>query len=119
MKLHANAKINWTLDIVGQRPDGYHLMDMLMQPITLHDTITLEKASAINLTVSGTPLIPADEHHLAYRAAKALQQATGYQAGAAIHVHKRIPAGAGAGRRQRGRGRSAGGVESALGAWPG
>jgi len=97
MKLHANAKINWTLDIVGQRPDGYHLMNMLMQPITLHDTITLEKAPAISLTVSGTPLIPADEHHLAFRAAKALQLATGYEGGAAIHVHKRIPAGAGLG----------------------
>ncbi len=97
MELHANAKINWTLDITGQRPDGYHLMDMLMQPITLHDTITLEKAPAISLTVSGTPLIPADERHLAYRAAKALQKAAGYEAGAAIHVHKRIPAGAGLG----------------------
>ncbi len=97
MKLHANAKINWTLDITGQRPDGYHLMDMLMQPITLHDTITLDRAPTVTLTVSGTPLIPPDERHLAYRAAKALRQTMGYEAGAAIHVLKRIPAGAGLG----------------------
>ena len=33
MRIAARAKINWTLDIVGKREDGYHLMDMLMQPI--------------------------------------------------------------------------------------
>lgn len=97
MEITARAKINWTLDILGQREDGYHLLDMLMQPITLADTITVEKAESVTLTVSGTPLIPADERHLAYRAAMALKAATGCPAGAAIHVHKRIPAGAGLG----------------------
>ena len=41
MIVEARAKINWTLDILGQRADGYHLLDMLMQPITLADSITL------------------------------------------------------------------------------
>lgn len=41
MIIQARAKINWTLDILGQREDGYHLLDMLMQSITLCDTITL------------------------------------------------------------------------------
>ena len=41
MRLKARAKINWTLDIVGQREDGYHLMDMLMQPVTLADDIII------------------------------------------------------------------------------
>ena len=26
----AHAKINWALNITGRRPDGYHLLDMLM-----------------------------------------------------------------------------------------
>lgn len=97
MEIKARAKINWTLDIVGQRTDGYHLMDMLMQPVTLHDTIRLEKADAIRLTTGGTPLIPPDEHNLALRAARALAQAAGYSGGASIHVHKCIPSGAGLG----------------------
>ena len=42
MLIRANAKINWTLDTVGVRADGYHLLDMLMQSISLHDTLTLE-----------------------------------------------------------------------------
>ena len=50
MRIEARAKINWTLDITGQRPDGYHLMDMLMQPVTLADDITLAPADEIILT---------------------------------------------------------------------
>lgn len=97
MRLKARAKINWTLDIVGQREDGYHLMDMLMQPVTLADEITLTPAAEITLTTGGAPLLPADEKHLAYRAALALKKHTCYPGGAAIHVEKHIPVGAGMG----------------------
>lgn len=97
MRVEARAKINWTLDIVGRRGDGYHLMDMLMQPVTLADTVALEKAGVLTLTTGGEPLIPADERNLAYRAAAALKAASGYPGGAAIHVEKRVPAGAGMG----------------------
>ena len=97
MLLKARAKINWTLDIVGQRADGYHLMDMLMQPVTLADDVVLLPADEITLTTGGAPLLPADEKHLAYRAAMALKRHTGYPGGAAIHVEKRIPVGAGMG----------------------
>ena len=97
MRLKARAKINWTLDIVGQREDGYHLMDMLMQPVTLADDVILTPAADITLTTGGTPLLPADEKHLAWRAAMALKKHTGYPGGAAIHVEKHIPVGAGMG----------------------
>lgn len=97
MRIEARAKINWTLDIVGQRDDGYHLMDMLMQPVTLADTVTLTPAPGLSLTCGGSPLLPADEKHLALRAARALKGHTGYPGGAAIHVEKRIPVGAGMG----------------------
>ncbi|MBQ8200518.1 MAG: 4-(cytidine 5'-diphospho)-2-C-methyl-D-erythritol kinase [Clostridia bacterium] len=97
MRIKARAKINWTLDITGRRADGYHLMDMLMQPVTLSDEITLAQADEITLTTGGLPLLPADEGHLALKAARALQRHTGYAGGAAIHVHKTIPVGAGMG----------------------
>lgn len=97
MRIAARAKINWTLDITGQRPDGYHLMDMLMQPVTLCDEITLTPAEEVTLTTGGSPLLPADEKHLALRAARALKAHTGYPGGAAIHVEKHIPVGAGMG----------------------
>ena len=97
MQIQARAKINWTLDILGQREDGYHLMDMLMQPVTLSDDVTLTPAEEITLTTGGSPLLPADEKHLAWRAAVALKGHTGYPGGAAIHVEKHIPVGAGMG----------------------
>ena len=97
MHLKARAKINWTLDIVGQREDGYHLMDMLMQPVTLADDIIITPAEEITLTTGGSPLLPADEKHLAYRSAIALKNHTSYPGGAAIHVEKHIPVGAGMG----------------------
>ena len=97
MQYKAFAKINWSLDILGQRPDGYHLMDMVMQPVSVCDLITLEPDDALTLTVSGDPYIAPDAHHLALRAAQALRAYTGCTRGAHLHVHKQIPAQAGLG----------------------
>ena len=101
MRLEAQAKINWSLDITGVREDGYHLLDMVMQPITLSDTLTLEAADggAITLEVAGSGIegIPADGRNLVVRAAEALRRASGVQHGARIRLEKRIPSGAGLG----------------------
>ena len=42
MERFAPAKLNLTLDVLGKRPDGYHDLKMVMQSITLGDTLTLE-----------------------------------------------------------------------------
>ena len=59
MQLEARAKINWSLDITGVREDGYHLMDMLMQPVSLSDTITLLPAEDLSLRTEGFPRLNA------------------------------------------------------------
>lgn len=97
MRIEAFAKINWSLDITGVREDGYHLMDMLMQPVSLADEITVLPADKIILTTSGRPLIRPDEKNLAWRAADLLRRTYRPEAGCALHVHKRIPVGAGMG----------------------
>ncbi|MBQ3705906.1 MAG: 4-(cytidine 5'-diphospho)-2-C-methyl-D-erythritol kinase [Clostridia bacterium] len=97
MQLEARGKINWSLDITGLREDGYHLMDMLMQPVTLSDTITLLPGEDLSLVSGGFPKLKADDRHLALRAARLLKEHTGYPGGAAITVFKRIPVGAGMG----------------------
>lgn len=97
MILEAYAKINWSLDITGVREDGYHLMDMIMQPVSLSDEITLSPSSSLSISTGGWPPSRADETNLAYRAAVALRNRTGCTDGAQIHVQKRIPIGAGMG----------------------
>ena len=47
--LRAAAKLNFSLDILGKREDGYHLMDMVMQTIDLYDEITIEAVLGKNL----------------------------------------------------------------------
>ena len=96
MEIQARAKINWTLNIVGRRVDGYHLLDMLMQPIALHDTLRLLPAQGLTLSIDGAPE-RACEDNLILRAARALQAASHTELGAAIHLIKRIPMGAGLG----------------------
>lgn len=97
MKLQAFAKINWSLDITGIREDGYHYMDMLMQPVSLADDIQLDPAPSLSLSVSGFPRVRSDESNLALKAARVLKQSTGYGLGVSIHLFKRIPVGAGMG----------------------
>lgn len=92
----AYAKINWALDIVGRRGDGYHLLDMVMQSIELCDEMRFEDAEGIALTVDGA--VPGNpEQNLAVRAARALNDCAGTRRGAAMALQKRIPARAGLG----------------------
>ena len=97
MRLEAFAKINWSLDIIGIREDGYHLMDMIMQPVSLADEIVLTPADNLEITTDGYPRSRADKTNLAMRAALELKGSAGYSGGVRIHVHKRIPMGAGLG----------------------
>ena len=79
LKIQARAKINWTLDVVGTLPNGYHDLDMLMQSVTLCDQMTMEEAPQLTLYVraQGRSFVPADGNNLVLKAAAALQAATG------------------------------------------
>lgn len=96
MQIQARAKINWALEITGRRADGYHLLDGVMQPIALHDTLTITPGDTLSLSVEGAALSDGEDN-LVLRSARALQAYTGTQKGAALHLVKRIPMGAGLG----------------------
>ena len=68
--LIAPAKINLYLEIIGDRPDGYHELAMILQSIELADKIDLE-ANGIELIRlrCDNPKVPVDKSNLAYRAA--------------------------------------------------
>ena len=95
-ELPAPAKVNLFLHVVGQRADGYHLLQSVFMLIDWADTLHIERRADGKLQRHdlSTPLPPDD---LCLRAARALQQASGSSLGADIHIHKRVPAGAGLG----------------------
>lgn len=97
MQIRARAKINWSLDVVGVRADGYHLLDGIMQPIALSDTLTIAPADDLTLSIAGAPDLSPGEDNLVLKAARALIGESGISAGARITLQKRIPRGAGLG----------------------
>ena len=90
--LKAAAKLNFSLDILGKRPDGYHEMDMVMQTVDLSDDVELTRAGNISVRSGGSPDGPAN---LAWKAAEAFFAAAGITGGVSIRLTKRIPAQAG------------------------
>ena len=99
LTLSANAKINLTLDILGTREDGYHEVAMIMQEISLHDTLSMGKINqGISLTIAiegQQGKLPADESNLCWKAAALVQKEYNLQEGVEIHLTKRIPMAAG------------------------
>jgi 4-diphosphocytidyl-2-C-methyl-D-erythritol kinase len=92
------AKINWTLHVLGRRPDDYHELQTIFQTVTLRDSLrfTVRNDSRIEI-VCDAPGIPLDESNLIYRAALALQKRYGIERGVTVELEKRIPAGGGLG----------------------
>lgn len=82
MEVSAFAKLNLTLDVLGAREDGYHELRMVMQSVSLHDTITLETGTGRGLTVeTDKEFLPTDERNLAAAAALRFCEATGVDLG--------------------------------------
>lgn len=95
--LKAYAKVNLTLDIVGCRADGYHLLNSVMQSISLADAITLQKEPQGITIYSDHPLVPMGEKNICYRAIQAFQCHTQVAGGVKITLRKNIPMAAGLG----------------------
>ena len=96
--LTAPAKLNLALDILGTRPDGYHDMRMVMQTISLCDTVTVEETAAgFELQTDGD-FIPAGKKTLEQWAAEAFFEAIGQpMPGLRVTLEKVTPAYAGLG----------------------
>lgn len=91
----APAKLNLFLDITGKRSDGYHIVNMVMQAVSLYDEVTVGLTDNDIRIECSDKEIPCDETNTAYRAAKAFFEAVGGDRGAVIRIKKRIPSQAG------------------------
>ncbi|MGP3697858.1 4-(cytidine 5'-diphospho)-2-C-methyl-D-erythritol kinase [Rhodobacter sp. NSM] len=90
----ARAKINLTLHVTGQRPDGYHLLDSLVVFADVGDTVRAELAERLSLEITGPRAaeLPASDDNLVLRAARAM----GGQA-ARLTLEKQLPVASGIG----------------------
>lgn len=95
MRIKAFAKINLTLDITGKRKNGYHLIDSVMQSISLYDTVIVKKASEIVVGCSTKALF--GKNNIAYNSAEEFFRASEINGGADIYIEKSIPTAAGLG----------------------
>jgi 4-diphosphocytidyl-2-C-methyl-D-erythritol kinase len=96
--LKAPAKVNYLLDVIRRRPDGYHDLRMVMQRVDLCDelTITLTDTPGISVTC-GKNGVPDGPGNIAWKAANALIELTDGTCGARISIVKNIPVAAGLG----------------------
>ena len=91
------CKVNLLLNILGKRPDGFHELETVMQPVALCDELSFSAtASGIELTCSD-PALPTDASNLVHRAARAFLEKSGVTQGVRMHLEKLIPMAAGLG----------------------
>lgn len=94
----APAKLNLFLHINGRRSDGYHELQTLFQFVDCCDQLDFRVTDTPELILhSNMSNVVADSDNLILRAAKSLQQSTGYRGGAEIWLDKRLPMGGGLG----------------------
>ena len=91
------CKINLLLNVLGKRPDGFHELETVLQPIAIHDQLTFSQAATgIQLTCD-SPALPTDSNNLVFRAARLFLDAAGLSVGVRVELRKRIPLAAGLG----------------------
>jgi 4-diphosphocytidyl-2-C-methyl-D-erythritol kinase len=95
--VRAYAKINLTLDVLGQRADGYHDLATVMQTVDLYDTICLSAIEDDQVRIVCTMPELSSDDNLAARAVRLVRQRLAIRQGVLIELHKRIPMAAGLG----------------------
>jgi 4-diphosphocytidyl-2-C-methyl-D-erythritol kinase len=97
--IHASAKINLYLDVLGRRPDGYHDIATVFMPLTAPaDVITLafECEGGLHVTCDH-PAVPQDEGNLCWQAASAFAHEARLEPAWRLAIEKHIPVAAGLG----------------------
>ena len=98
MKISINsmAKINFGLNIVEKRSDGFHNLETIFYPIELCDKLTFEKADFFSFS-SNIPTLDIDPSNLVIKAFNIVEKYIGKKLNAKITLEKNIPIGGGLG----------------------
>lgn len=91
------AKVNLRLHVLKRRPDGYHELVTVMQPLSLADELRLTPGSEGITLACDSRELPLGPENLVWRAAARFQEASGLALGIHLALTKRIPVAAGLG----------------------
>lgn len=94
--INSFAKINFGLNVVSKRTDGYHNIETIFYPIKLCDIIVYEKSDKFSFT-SNNKIIREDENNLIIKAKDFLEKRSKKTLSVHIELQKHIPIGAGLG----------------------
>lgn len=99
LHIRSYAKINLCLNITGKREDGFHELDMIMLPISLHDSLVVSKLnkSTDNFVTVDDFSIGTFSYNLATFAIDKLENKYHFKDKFRILIHKVIPIQAGLG----------------------
>jgi 4-diphosphocytidyl-2-C-methyl-D-erythritol kinase len=97
VELNSPCKVNFILNILGKRADGFHELETVMHPVPVFDRLTFARAPVGIQLSCDNPELPTDAGNLVYRAAEAFLKKARIPDGAKIHLEKRIPLAAGLG----------------------
>lgn len=96
IQLKSRAKINLSIDVLGKREDGYHLVEMIMQTIDLFDKIKIFSLKEDTIIIESNSLdIPLDSTNIVYKAADLIKKQYNIKEGVKIIIEKNIPIAAG------------------------
>ena len=96
IQLKSRAKINLSIDVLGKREDGYHLVEMIMQTIDLFDKIKIFSLKEDTIIIESNSLdIPLDSANIVYKAADLIKKQYNIKEGVKIIIEKNIPIAAG------------------------
>ena len=91
ISLQGYAKLNLALEVKGKRKDGYHEMEMVMQSVSLSDTVKLKKMENGIFLSCNRMDVSCGSDNIAYRAAEKFFDFTKVLGGIKINLEKKIP----------------------------
>lgn len=94
VRVEAPAKVNLSLDVTGRLDNGYHTVKMVMQTVSLTDTVEVTPADQLSLSIEGADL-EVNEHNTAWKAVLLYSEKCGILPHFAVTLYKRIPMQAG------------------------
>ncbi len=86
----AYAKINLTLDVLGKFDNGYHDLKMIMQQISMYDSITVSKCERNGIFLNCNKNITQIKDNIVYKACELMKNRFNIEEGIEVYLEKNI-----------------------------